>query len=132
MTKPLFTSFILCFLTNFVFGQQSQREDPFYYQVSGLVYVNEFDALTRTKTTNTKIPKEPLKFKIVVKEVDATDNSTFYVIKFLQIDDETGTASIASLKASTTFVNSTDNDKFFWIRKDKLDDCMTEGFITKS
>jgi hypothetical protein len=133
MTKLFVTSIVFCIFTSIAFGQQTQaNEDPFFYKVSGLVYVKEFNALTRTKTTTLKIPKEPLKFKIVSKEVDATDNSTFYVIKFLQINDETGSDKIASLKNNTNFVNSADNDKFFWIRKDELDNYQTNEFITKS
>lgn len=133
MIKSLTITIAFLLLTTIVFGQQTQTgEDPFFYKVSGLVYVKEFDALTRTKTTTLKIPKEPLKFKIVSKEVDATDNSTFYVIKFLQINDEASITKIAALKNSTNFINSADNDKFFWIRKDELDNYMTDGFITKS
>jgi hypothetical protein len=50
----------------------------------------------------------------------------------LQINDESGVTKIATLKNNTNFVNSADNDKFFWIRKDELDNYMTDGFITKS
>ncbi|MFM7428465.1 MAG: hypothetical protein ACKO1F_01055, partial [Flammeovirgaceae bacterium] len=86
MKQSIISLVTFCLLTSIAFGQQTQTgEDPFYYKISGLVYVKEYTALTRTKTTTLKIPKEPLKFKIVSKEVDATDNSTFYVIKFLQI-----------------------------------------------
>jgi len=134
MTKIITTCFFFFLLNRIAFGQQTQTnvEDPFFYKISGLVYVKEFTALTRSKTTILKIPKEPLKFKIVSKEIDPTDNSTFYVIKFLPINDEASIPSIAALKTSTNFVNSADNDKFFWIRKDELDNYVTDGFITKS
>ncbi len=130
--KLLIISTTLSLLSSFAFGQQTQTgEDPFYYQVSGLIYVKEFNALEREKTETLKIPKEPLRFKIVSKEVNATDNSTFYVIKFLQINIETGPL-IESLRSNTFFVNSDDNNKFFWIRKDELDNYLADGFVTKS
>lgn len=133
MIKSLNFTIAFLLFTTIVFAQQTQVvDDPFFYKVSGLVYVKEFDAMTRAKTTNLKIPKEPLKFKIVSKEVDASDNSTFYIIKFLQIVDEASNSKIATLKNNTNFINSADNDKYFWIRKDELDSYMTDGFITKS
>jgi hypothetical protein len=150
MTKSLITSFLFCFLASVAFGQQDQTgEDPFYYQISGLVYVKEFNTTTRAKTQTQKIPKEPLRFRIVSKEIDNTDNSTFYVIQFLRIkseSDETATITVdgkgkdkkitrtvtSTLIGSTEFVNSGDNSKYFWIRKDELDNYMTDGFIAKS
>ncbi|MES2478883.1 MAG: hypothetical protein V4561_07340 [Bacteroidota bacterium] len=135
MKKTLLSTFIACLIYGLAFGQQSQStDDPFYYQVAGLVYVKEFNAVTRAKTITQKIPKEPLKFKIVSKETDATDNSTYYVVQFLNIADETGNAiaAVAALKSSTTFINSDDNNKFYWIRKDELDNYMTNDFVKKS
>lgn len=131
MLKLIFASLIFCLSYNILNGQQVQIiEDPFFYKISGLVYVYEFDAITRMRNTNLKIPKEPLKFKIVAKEIDAGDGFTFYVIKFLTIEEESGILS--TLKSNANFVNSQDNNKFFWLRKDELDNYMTNGFITKS
>lgn len=150
MTKYLISAIFLVFLTEAVYGQQQQSgEDPFFYKVSGLVYVQEYNSLTRSKTSNLKIPKEPLKFRIVSKETESSDNSTYYVIQFLRIkpeSDETVKVTItgkgenktttrevlSTLKGSSVFINSDDNDKYFWLRKDELDNYMADGFITKS
>ncbi len=131
MKKLILITATFILVSNTLFAQQSQpNEDPFFYQISGLVYVYEFDLTNRDKTDTHKIPKEPLKFKIASKETDANDNSTYYVIKFIAITPETGT--IASLIGSNTFVNSSDNDKYFWLRKDELDNYLADGFIKKS
>lgn len=150
MRKSIITSLILCFLIGISYGQQDQTiEDPYYYEISGLVYVKEFNTLTKTKTEIQKIPKEPLRFRIVSKEINAIDNSTFYIIQFLRIksgSDETVKIIVdgrwknkkvtktveSTLKGSAIFINSDDNNKYFWIRKDELDNYMTDDFITKS
>ncbi|MEX0968402.1 MAG: hypothetical protein WD077_14300 [Bacteroidia bacterium] len=111
-------------------NQGQTIEDPFYYQVAGLVYVKIFDPVLRSKTPTVKIPKEPLKFKIVGKEIEPSDNSVFYVIKFLPIKDETG--AISALKGSSNYVNSSDNHVFFWINENELNRYVENGFIVKS
>jgi len=150
MVKKFILSVSLVFLTGLVLSQQEQiGEDPFFYRVSGLVYVQEYNSLNRSKTTNLKIPKEPLRFRIVKKETEPTDNSTFYVIQFLRIKPEsdetvilnvTGVGAdrkttrqvISTLKGSAIFINSDDNNKYFWLRKDELDNYLADDFITKS
>ncbi len=115
-------------------SQSQTNEDPFSYKINGLVYVKEFNSLTRSKTQTQKIPKTDLLFNIVSKEIESSDNSTYYVIQFPPITDNTVTVAGESitLKGNTNFVNSDDNDKYFWIRKDELDNYLEDGFIVKS
>lgn len=129
--RPNFFLIVLFLCVGFAYSQQSQTsEDPFSYKVVGLFYIQEYTVATKTKTTTTKIPKSPLKFKIVGTEIDPTDNSSFYILQFSPISVETGT--IATLVNSTTFVNSGDNNKYFWIRKDAFDRYFNDKIIVKS
>lgn len=132
-------------------NQEQELTDPYYYQIKGLVYVREYNTIAPgTRTRIEKIPKENLKFRIVRKETDNTNNSTFYIIQFLPIkpssDDlvqttvnklgmfrKTTTTNVTStLKGNTTFVNSADNNKYFWLRKDEFDNYIQNQFIIKS
>ena len=125
---------ILLFILVFLYfplcsnAQQEQvKSEIYFYEVEGLVYVKEFNITSRTKTETQKIPKHPLRFSIVSKETDASDHSVYYVIKFPDINKETG--KIASLVDNATFVNSSDNGKYYWIKKDELDDYLSNEFI---
>ncbi len=145
--KKIITGIIFLININIIaFGQQIQTKNVvFYYQISGLVYIKEFNAAIRTKTAIQKIAKEPLSFKIVGQEIDVTDHSIFYIIQFFPIISESDTTfnitckgkkctktMLSTIKSNTTYVNSDDNDKFFWIKKDEFDTYITNGFIFKS
>ncbi len=150
MKKTILICIFLYTIVAITFGQQSQiTEDPYYYQVKGYVTVKEFDLSTRTKTTIQKTPMSPLRFKIVGEETDQTDHTTYYIIQFLAIkseSDETIVTTVtgprryrtktrrvvSTLKGSAIFINSDDNDKLFWLKKEELDSYITKGFIFKS
>ena len=126
----------LFFLTSSILalGQKQEDDAPFYYQVAGLVYVYNYDITTRAQLTTFKIPKPPLKFEIVRKEKNAIDNYDFYIIKFLPIinDNISVAGTQISLTNSTQFVNSADNQNYFWIRQDELANLLEDKTIIKS
>jgi|688.fasta_scaffold48856_3 hypothetical protein len=115
-------------------GQVQEIDAPFYYQISGLVFVYDYDIATKTQNTTFKTPLPPLKFKIVKKEKNAAGNYDFYIIKFLTItnDDVTISGQKASLKDNSKFINSTDNEKYYWIKQDELDNQITQKEVVKS
>jgi hypothetical protein len=137
MEKTIFTFIFLFFCIGIILGQQLQiAEDPYNYKIEGLVYVKEFNETRREKDTIQRIPKEPLKFRIVGKEVDKNDNSSFYIIKFLPIESKSDFIKQGDdrfiLKGNKLYINSVDNKKYFWIRKDEFENYITDNFITKS
>jgi hypothetical protein len=121
-------------LFGLIANSQTQEEEPFAYEIEGLVFAYEYDISNQTKTKKQKIPKEGLKFKIVRNDTDKTDQSVFYIIKFLIITDDKISVANKSvdLNGNTTFINSADNSKYFWIRKDQLDKMIEDKFIGKS
>jgi len=135
--KNLFLTAMALTISIMSFGQTQDVEAPFYYQVSGLVYVYDYDATTRTQQTTFKIPKSPLKFEIVRKEkniVNAAANYDYYIIKFLTItsDNVNVAGAQVSLTKSTQFVNSADNQGYFWIRQDELNNLLEDKTLKKS
>ena len=130
--KNLFTITLLLF--GILANSQTQEEEPFSYEVDGLVYVYEYDISNQKKTTTQKIPKEGIKFKIVRNEIDKTDESVFYIIQFLAITNDkiTIAGKAVDLKGNNTYINSDDNLKYFWIRKDHLDKMLEDKFIDVS
>ena len=115
-------------------GQQAQIEDePFYYQVEGLVYVKKFNKEERKPTEEQKIPEAPLKFKIVKKEVRG-DNIIYYVIQFLPITSDKVVKNGKEINYfnSSAFVNGSDNGNYFWLDKSELDSYIADKFILKS
>jgi hypothetical protein len=137
MEKTIIQLVFLFFFTGMIIGQQVQiSEDPYNYKVEGLVYVKEFNEAKKEKDAIQRIPKEPLKFRIVGKEVDKIDNSSFYIIRFLPIDGDKDYIKQGDkkfkLRGDKLYINSEDNNKYFWLRKDEFDNYMTENFITKS
>jgi hypothetical protein len=132
--KNLFLTVIVLTISILSFGQSQDVEAPFYYQVSGLVYVYNYDITTRTQQTTFKVPKPPLKFEIVRKEKDTSNSYYYYIIKFLTITSDaiTVAGSQISLTNSTQFVNSADNQDYFWIRQDELNNLLEDKTIKKS
>jgi hypothetical protein len=128
----------LCILLSIAFtkshAQEQDVDAPFYYQVSGLVYLYNYNVATRVQQTTFKIPKPPLKFEIVRKEKNNSDHYDFYVIKFLPIinDDISVAGKKMSLTNNTQFVNSADNEQYYWIRQDELDNLVTDKTVKKS
>jgi len=116
------------------YSQEQDVDAPFYYQISGLVYVYDYDVKTPKQLTTFKIPKAPLKFSIQRKEKNKADDYDFYIIKFLTIikDDVSIGAKTVSLTGNAQFVNSADNDKYYWLRQDELDNLVAEKTIVKS
>ena len=128
----------LLIITFLLFGtlvnSQTQEEEPFSYEVNGLVYAYEYDIINKKKTPKQKIPKVGLKFKIVRNEIDKTDDSVFSIIQFLTITNDKikiGDKSI-NLQGDSIYVNSDDNSKYFWIKKSHLDKMLKEKFIDVS
>jgi hypothetical protein len=135
--KKSFLIVIAVTITILSFAQEQEVDAPFYYQVSGLVYVYNYNISTRTQQTTFKIPKPPLKFEIVRKEQNtstANANYDYYIIKFLPItsDNVTVAGATVSLTNSTQFVNSADNQGYFWIRQDELNNLLDDKTIKKS
>lgn len=117
-------------------AQEQEETDPFFYKVNGLVYLYEYTHDSQDKRIGkAKIPKEGLKFKIVRNGKTNNKDSSYHVIKFLRIindDIVVGCDSIGNLKGDTTFINSDDNEKYFWILKAELDSLKKNKFITLS
>ncbi|MFO7448166.1 MAG: hypothetical protein R6W90_17535, partial [Ignavibacteriaceae bacterium] len=133
MKINIYITVFVCLFGGILFGQQNQEgEDPFYYQVAGLVYVKEFDRSSRDTTSVRRIPKEPLRFRIVSNEFFGTDNKadTICVIQFLEIKNDSFDIKIKALNVS--FITSNDNNEYFWLRKKDLDNYMRNNFIQKS
>lgn len=132
--KRIITVLAIIMIHLSVYGQQ-QIDEPFSYKVGGLVYFYEYNAQAKEKTQTQKIPKEGLKFRIVRTEIDSeNDNSVFYIVKFLTItDDVIIEANVElNLKGNSLFINSEDNNKYYWMRKDQLDKLIEDRFVTIS
>src|SRR3954465_7635548 len=115
MKKVTFTSIIFLLIAHFAKAQQSQTDDePFYYQIAGLVYVSSYDILNKTQGTDVRIPKEPLKFKIVSQKKDDKNND-FYVIQFPTITNDNTSigGKTVSLTGDKTYINANDNANYF-------------------
>ncbi|MEO6522024.1 MAG: hypothetical protein ABIN91_10130 [Mucilaginibacter sp.] len=134
--KKIFLLFSFVFVFQAVlYAQQAQNtdEEPFFYEVSGLIYVNHYDAANKIPETDYfKIPREPLKFKIVGKEKNIHNQNDYVIIKFLPITVDNITKGGKSLTGDDVFINSEDNDEYFWINKADLDTYLANGLIKKS
>lgn len=131
--KALLLAFAAILWSHTCFSQD-QEDEPFSYKVNGLVYFYKYDVEGKKKIDEPKIPKEGLKFKIVGEETFPGDSVLTYLVKFLPITNDkikVGGKSM-DLKGNETFVNSEDNDAFFWIIKDKLEALLEAGYVSIS
>jgi hypothetical protein len=129
-------AFLLAFLMAFIITnaqKQDLKSAPVFYEVSGLVYVYDYDVTKRTQLASFKIPKPSLKFEIVRKERNDAEKYDFVIIKFLPIINDI--VSNAGVKMSLTnndqYLNSEDNRKYFWIKQDELNNLMEEKAVKK-
>jgi hypothetical protein len=131
------TSLLLPIISCSFAVSSAQKQDisaaAMYYQVSGLVYVYNYDVSKRTQLNTFKIPKSSLKFEVVRKERNDTALYEFVIIKFLPIvNDIVSDAGVKmSLNNNVQFLNSEDNKKYFWIRQDELNTMVEEKTIRK-
>jgi len=137
MKKPIFTLLMLFFVTVMTCAQQLQiTDEKFYYEIGGLVYVKPYYIHTKTKETNDrfiKIPKEKLQFRIVSKQIDSKDNSTYYVIQFpFEKINKDSNIGDGEKNNSTNCQNNAEyikfgNNKYYWLRKDEFDNYVEEN-----
>lgn len=132
------------------FGQQNQEyHENFYYQIDGLVYVNNYDLIHRTRLPARSIPKSGLKFEIVRTEINPATSDKFYVIQFLPINklsDHIGASPTTTGKLfwkKTTygsftlkpefsgFINSTNNSDYYWIKATEFEQLLGDKYVYK-
>ncbi len=133
--KKLLLPLFLLGLSIICFSQEQEETAPFSYEVSGLFYAYKYDVAKRKPIDDKfKIPKPPLRFEIVRKEKHPTGNYDFYIIRFFDVisDDIKEGGKTVSLTDNPLFINSADNQEYFWISQDELTTLLDNKTIKKS
>ena len=131
MKKVLILLIFTNIIINVAHAQQAQKgadEEPFTYEVNGLVYVYHYDTkLKKQEPDYFKIAREPLKFTIE-SDVPASGNiPEFVIIKFVPITSDM--LNQVSLTGNDQFVNSEDNDEYFYLNKSDFDSAIKNKTI---
>jgi hypothetical protein len=117
---------VLCALSRSEAAQkQAEGEDAYYYQISGIVYIWEYDLKTHALGQE-RIPNAGLRFDIVGKAAPAAGSGQglYHIIQFPAIlSDE--------FVSDSKLVSKKDNGKYFAIRVDEFDAHLADGFIEK-